>query len=599
MAEVKSTAGLGQLHTLFNVGTLGGQTDQELLDRFVSRRDEDAFAALLHRHAPMVLRVCGAVLRDSHDAEDASQATFLILARKAASIRSRGSIGSWLFGVARRVAARARTDLARRRESEQRGGEMTARRVEDRASSEDWAEVCDELERLPEQYRAPIVLCDLEGLTHEQAAAQLHQSARTFRRRLGRGREMLRARLAHRGLIHVDRSLGVGLAPAAARGAVPSAWASTTVRAAMQITSGQATTLATSARVASWVEGVTRTMFLTKLKAAMQLVLILGLIGTGAGVFARNLWEGSEDQGPATEPPTAPARPITVATDPQQVIGRITDHIKDNYARLRAVSVILQTTSLDRSVTKREEVTTKLPNGGMARVVRQPSSVRRERVLLSGDDVLREAMEEDGNIWALHGGVWTQYLPKLNTAWLRLPEQMPGMPPLDPRNIASMEQRWLFVDWLRGDRILEIGPTRPPDGQPRLAALMEHAFDRENKERYRCEFDTARNDLPTRIVVLRDGDKIGIVLDIAYQEVIPGSAWFFKKATCRYFGPEFARSPDSDAWRQATTVETMGKVHVNEPIDTDVFAVKIPGDARVSDAVRSSIEKRGEGARPR
>ncbi len=596
MAEVTSTAGLGPFRTLFTVGTLGGLTDQELLDRFISRRDEDAFAALTHRHAPLVLRVCVAVLRDPHDAEDASQATFLILARKAASIRRRSSIGSWLFGVARRVAVRARTDLAHRRALEHRGAEMAARRVENRVSSENWAEVWDELERLPEKYRAPIILCDLEGLSHEQAAVQLHQSARTIRRRLAGGRGILRARLAHRGLIHAARSLSAGFAPAAIRGAVPTDRASTIIRAAMRITSGRATALATSIRVTSWVEGEIATMFLTRLKAAMVLVLILGLVGTGAGVFARNLWEAADGQGPATGIVTAP---VAAAADPRQVVDRIADHIKDNYTRLRTVNVLLQTTHLDRSVTKREEVTTHLPNGGTAHFVRQPFSVWRERVLLRGDDLLRKSMDEDGQIWAFHDGVWTQYLPKENAAWLRLPGQMPGIAPLDPRNIASLEQRWLFVDRLRGDRVLEIGPTRTLDGQPRVAALMEHTFDRGHKERYRCEFDAARNDLPTRIVVLREEDRIGIVLDITYQEVIPGAAWFLKKATCKFFGQELARSPDSEAWRQALIVETKGKVHVNEPIAADVFAVEIPAGTRVSDAVSASIDRRGEAAPPR
>ncbi len=595
MAEVTSTAGLGPFRTLFTFGTLGGLTDQELLDRFVSRRDEDAFAALTHRHAPLVLRVCVAVLRDPHDAEDASQATFLILARKAASIRRRSSIGSWLFGVARRVAVRARTDLAHRRALEQRGAEMAARRVENRVSSESWAEIWDELERLPEKYRAPIILCDLEGLSHEQAAVQLHQSARTIRRRLAGGREMLRARLAHRGLIHAARTLSAGLAPVAIRGAVPTDRANTIIRAAMRITSGRATALATSSRVTSWAEGAIAAMFLTRLKAAMVLVLILGLVGTGAGVFARNLWQAADGQGPATGTVTAP---VAAATDPRQVVDRIADHIKDNYARLRTVNVLLQTTNLDRSVTKREEVTTRVPKGGTAHFVRQPFSVWRERVLLRGDDLLRKSMDEDGQIWAFHGGVWTQYLPKENAAWLRLPGQMPGISPLDPRNIASLEQRTLFVDRLRQDRVLEIGPTRTLDGQPRVAALMEHTFDQGPKERYRCEFDPARNDLPTRVVFLRGEDKIGIVLDIAYQEVIPGSAWFLKKATCKFFGPELARSPDSEAWRQALIVETKGKVHVNEPIAADVFAVEIPAGARVSDAVSASIDRRGEAAPP-
>jgi hypothetical protein len=147
--------------------------------------------------------------------------------------------------------------------------------------------------------------------------------------------------------------------------------------------------------------------------------------------------------------------------------------------------------------------------------------------------------------------------------------------------------------------VLEIGPTQTLDGQPRMAALMEHAFDQGHKERYRCEFDTARNDLPTRIVVLRDGDKIGIVLDIIYQEAIPGAAWFLKKATYKFFGPELARSPDSEAWRQSLIVEAKGKLHVNEPIAGDAFVVGLPAVTRISDAVQSSIDQRGENPPPR
>ena len=173
--------------------------------------------------------------------------------------------------------------------------------------------------------------------------------------------------------------------------------------------------------------------------------------------------------------------PIAPATDPKELVARITDHINGNYAHLRTVRTILQTTSLDRSVTKREEVTNKLPNGSTIHFVRQPSSVRRERVLMSGEDLLREAMDEDGGIWSFHHGVFTQCLPKEKAAWLRSREQMPGMFPLDPRDIASTDVRWLFVDLLRGDRVLEVGQARTLDGQPRMALLMEHAFDPEHK----------------------------------------------------------------------------------------------------------------------
>jgi hypothetical protein len=285
---------------------------------------------------------------------------------------------------------------------------------------------------------------------------------------------------------------------------------------------------------------------------------------------------------------TSPTTRAAQVTDPKELVARISEHIKGNYARLRTVRAILQTTSLDRSVTKREAVTNELPNGSRVHIVREPSSVRRERVLLSGEDLLREATDEDGDIWLFQGGVYTQYVPKAKTAWLRLPAQMPGIFPLDPRNIASMEHRSLFIDKLRGDRVIEVGPARTLDGQPRIAALMEHAFNQGHKERYRCEFDTARNDLPTRIVVFRDGDKIGIVLDITYQEVIPGTAWFLKKATLKFFWPDLARSPDSDAWRQAMIVETMGQVLVNRPIPADVFVVRTPEGTRFSDAVHRS-----------
>jgi hypothetical protein len=330
-------------------------------------------------------------------------------------------------------------------------------------------------------------------------------------------------------------------------------------------------------------------MLLTK-TMALELTLVIGLIGSAPGVVAFNIQDASDDPRPAAEIGKTPAKPTAPVTGAKELVRRIADDIRDNYARLRTVRTILQTTSTDRSVTKREEVTNKMPNGSIVQFVTEPFTVWRERVVLRGDDLLREGMGEDGQIWSFHGGVWTQYAPKLNTAWLRLPEQMPGVTPLDPRNIASMEQRWLFVDRLREDRVLEAGPARTLDGQPRTTALIEHTFDAENKERYRCEFDTRRNNLPTRVIILRDLDpqKIGIVLDITYQEVIPVRAWFFKKATCRFFGREPVRSPDSEAWRQTVSVETKGPVHVNEPIDDDTFVVPIPPGTRISDAVRAS-----------
>ena len=168
--------------------------DGVLLERFVRRCDEAAFTTLVQRHGPMVLGVCRGVLKDTHDAEDAWQATFLILARRAGAIRKRGSVGCWLHGVAFRAAANLRRQIARHR-----GRETLAVDVAQPCSTEvSWREVRtildEELRRLPEQYRAPLVLCCLEGRTRDEAAQQMGWSLATLRGRLERGRKILQAR---------------------------------------------------------------------------------------------------------------------------------------------------------------------------------------------------------------------------------------------------------------------------------------------------------------------------------------------------------------------------------------------------------------------
>jgi RNA polymerase sigma factor (sigma-70 family) len=164
------------LQILFNVGTVVGLNDGQLLRRFTQGRDDHgqaAFAALVERHGPMVLRVCGAVLRDRTDIEDAFQATFLVLARKARSIREPDAVGSWLYGVALRIAANAKVAAMRRQVHERRRGAtaVTPPTEEDRYDRE--RALLEEVDRLPEKYRVPIVLCYFEGLTHQAAARRL------------------------------------------------------------------------------------------------------------------------------------------------------------------------------------------------------------------------------------------------------------------------------------------------------------------------------------------------------------------------------------------------------------------------------------------
>jgi RNA polymerase sigma factor (sigma-70 family) len=176
-------------------------SDRQLLDRFTARRDEAAFAALVHRHGPLVLSVCRRMLGSRHDAEDALQATFLILARRAGSIRKKTSLGSWLHGVAMRVAF----NLRRRRQRQLRHEAAAARPGEVRSvDAPSWPEVQavlhEELHRLAEKYRAPLVLCYLEGKSRDEAALELGCSLGRLRGRLERGRKALHARLVARGL---------------------------------------------------------------------------------------------------------------------------------------------------------------------------------------------------------------------------------------------------------------------------------------------------------------------------------------------------------------------------------------------------------------
>ena len=213
-----------QVHRLFNFGAVGTMSDSQLLDRVASRRDEAAEAAfeeLVIRHGPMVLRVCRGVLRDAHDAEDAFQAVFLVLASRAGSIRRSGSVASWLFGVARRVAARGRRTAARRRDARPAGRASGPSESYLPAEDDpDWEILHEEIDGLPERLRAPVVLCYLEGLTYDAAADRLGLSAVAIRGRLARAREQLRRRLTRRG-VTVPAGLLVAGAACEAEAAVP------------------------------------------------------------------------------------------------------------------------------------------------------------------------------------------------------------------------------------------------------------------------------------------------------------------------------------------------------------------------------------------
>ncbi len=198
-----------QVARVFRDGTLAGMSDRQILERFVERRDELAFEALLYRHGAMVRNVCRQMLFDPHDVDDAVQAVFLVLVRKARTVRIDGSLGPWLYAVAGRVAARARANRRKRWARECQTGEMPETSY---ASTEDASEIPrvlhDELGRLPERLRSPLVLCYFEGMTHDLAARQLDCPVGTVRSRLARARSLLHRRITRRGITLSTAALG-------------------------------------------------------------------------------------------------------------------------------------------------------------------------------------------------------------------------------------------------------------------------------------------------------------------------------------------------------------------------------------------------------
>jgi RNA polymerase sigma factor (sigma-70 family) len=284
-------------------------SDRELLARYLADQDEGAFAALVKRHGAMVLSIARRVLRHVQDAEDAFQATFLILARKAPSIRKHESVSSWLHSVAFRVAYRLRGKAARQT--------MRQRPLPDVAQDGGAAELSwreaqfvldEELNRLDETDRAPLLLCYRQGRTQDEAAQQLGWSLSVFRGRLERARQRLRARLVRRGLSFAAVLLATGVADAGAA-AVPASLVSSTVTAA---TGGAlASAGAVSARAAILAQGVIQTMFVSKIKLAALGLLTLTVFGASTGLVAYRSLADEPRGAQAAAQPDQSAKPAT------------------------------------------------------------------------------------------------------------------------------------------------------------------------------------------------------------------------------------------------------------------------------------------------
>jgi RNA polymerase sigma factor (sigma-70 family) len=267
---------------------VAGLTDAELLSCFLEHRDEAAFAALVQRHGPMVWNACRRLLNE-HDAEDAFQVVFLVLFRRAASIMPRKMLANWLYGVAHQTSLHVRRTTARRRTRERQVVMAEPAMKETDALLELRGVLDVELSRLPDRYRAVIVLCDLEGKTQKEAARQLGRPEGTVAGQLARGRAMLARRLARRGLGTSGGAVTAMLSQQAS--AVPTSVVTSTIHGiAMQ---------AVPAKIVGLADGVIKAMLLTKLKAALAIVLMLGFMTTGATLACRTT--GQEGKNPAVE----------------------------------------------------------------------------------------------------------------------------------------------------------------------------------------------------------------------------------------------------------------------------------------------------------
>jgi RNA polymerase sigma factor (sigma-70 family) len=299
-------------------------TDGQLLDQFIEHQDEFAFAALVRRHSPMVWGVCRRIVAHHQDAEDAFQATFLVLARKALSIRPREMVANWLFGVAQRTALKAKTMAAKQHTREKQVTTLPEPAAAGQGSWTDLESLIDqELAKLPDKYRILIVLCDLEGKKGKDVARRLKIPEGTVASRLRTGRVLLAKRLARQGVALSGGALATVLSQNAASASVPTVLVSSTIKAATLMAAGNTAVAGiVSANAAALMEGVIHGMLLMKLKTALMVVLVLNVVAFGGGLlsphvaFGQQVWrlwrEGENSSNQQAIPPAKDgANPIT------------------------------------------------------------------------------------------------------------------------------------------------------------------------------------------------------------------------------------------------------------------------------------------------
>jgi RNA polymerase sigma factor (sigma-70 family) len=338
---------LQRLRQAMAAETLSAFPDSELIDRFLANHEEAAFQALLHRHGPMVLRVCRRTLSDEHDVEDAFQASFLALASQARTLRKRESLASWLHCIAYHIALDACKSRKRRRKHEAVAAvpDRTPALADDVAWKELRSILDEELASLPERLSAPLVLCYLEGLTQDEAAARLGQSKSSFRRNLERARKLLGNRLTRRGITLSAALFAPLLSDCAASAAVPAVLAAATTEAAVAYAAGKAVAALATARALALAKGLVQPLVSAKIKCVCA--LLLAAVVAGGAVLSRDAHSAPPMLPPAERQPEKKATRIDSPAVANSVKPKAAEHIEFQMPFLAAHAAVQRELNLN------------------------------------------------------------------------------------------------------------------------------------------------------------------------------------------------------------------------------------------------------------